>query len=1157
MDFDDDDLNSYQSMSDGYEGEDWDANGFSVDDATENQGNDAADDWLAENDVESPNPEMGMATAGNLLLGRLEPLSNSINETFKKALEGTLPPSHGYDANEIRDAVLGFTFQAGESAEALAKRINVVPQEPIKHLKRQGKDLTYEKNIVPSASRSDMNVVMSMLGKTSGSYLAEGPGLKVAGNDVQNEERRRTREDNLEKAYGHIDSIAEYYIRDATKGTKAYNNRKAMVTESLTSRFLDMHFFEPNEYGPDKGLLPLPNDVYIGEKRVTGLVPTISNFGLSTTETKITASYLADSLSDEALGKVMPNLRKSLFKQPANLSDREKALFRKDTQEQLDELREQAEFVRKTFKKEFPTLRDESLSQGRNKAFDTPYGDQAERASLRNEGHVFDIDQTRPDLNYNKAKNGRGNYKGDAYGEKGMSDMDKFIEERMEGAGDSILPLDDSRPDTDLGRYRNWVNTTLPATQGTPQWLKDRSGLVTASTADDLLRANGKIAAKLYADRNGVKDDFTGNSYTKDGTDAEAGIIASFRGGPGRGKIVEEGFLEPGQDELQGIAGVTPDGRVFTPDGTSDGLLEVKYLTNKSMIKARKTYEAQMQMQMLVTGEKQVHFYRKSSDDDHVEYDVVKADPKMQARLKYEAIQADIDSATVTTGDLDAMRSTMDNATMKAEPSSLAGPEAEYVPKVKAKAEPFIMTTYDPTRGIGAGSVRQANPAGGTLFGQVLQQREDAANKKAAQKAVDELGGVVPSGKFDSHVNAFNAVEEASQEAAKKLDKFSDGLTNAVKKIASAAGMLKGANEGAMDTVRLGAEVGLDPSKVRHMEQMLEQNGLSPAGAKQTIAEAGGQVKLFNDAETAAGEYTRMLSRRGKSDLPGIRSLEVPSIQELQGLDTQEYAQLAEDRMKNLSPEERRVAGEIFGLSKISVSDGRESLMGDNAIFKEQGQRDANEVIRMAEQAKQTGMEATTGFGGTAAGVGVSATLIGGSLAGAGLTYKGLKSLKGINKETLVSKAKGAGSLAKAGAGGLAGLAPMALRYGMEVEDDNSNADRALDVADWASWGAMGGAVAGSIFPGPGTLAGGAIGGAVGGTIGLINEFHEYVNEGNIEPPSEIGPMTSGYKKEATQPVINNVEVQVSVDKNLVTTETDVNGDLSRDEETTFGTGDY
>ena len=796
--YDDDmeDLNSYSNMSTSYEGEDWESQGFSIDDAQENQEL-SAEELIAQfgEDIESPNPEMGMATAGNLLIGRSEPLSHGINEVLKRALEGNLKPAHGFTQSDIDDAVLGFSFQADEPAKELAKRINVVEQSPIRHLTRQGKELKYERVIQPSPTRQDMTVALSMLGKTAGSYLAEGPGLKLAGNDVENEQRRREREDNLEKAYGHIDSLAEFYIRDATKGTRAYNNRKAMVTESLTSRFLDMHFFEPNEYGPDKGILPLPNDVYIGEKRVTGLVPTISNFGMSTTETKITASYLADSLSDEELGKVMPNLRKSLFKQPKGLSNREKALFRKDTQEQLDELREQAEFVRKTFKKEFPTLRDESAGEGRNKAFDTPYGDQAERASLRNEGHLYGIDQTRPDLNYDKVRHGRGNYKGDAYGEKGLSDMDKFIEERMERADDIEYIPDDSRPGSDLSRYRGWVADTLPAAQGSQQWLSDRKGLVTASTADDLLRANGKIAAKLYADRNGIKDDFTGNSYTKDGNDAEAGVIASFRGGPGKGLTVETGYLEPGKAELEGIAGVTPDGRVFTPDGTSDGLLEVKYLTNNSMDRSLKTYNAQLQMQMLVTGEDQVHFYRKSSDDDHYEYDLVKADGRIQSRLKQEAIQANLDASKVTTGDLDVMRSTMNAEEAKSQPSSLAGPESEYKPKVKAKEESFVMTTYDPTAGIGAGSVRAANPAAATLLGQVIQQREDAANKKAAQKAVDELDGVVPTGKFDSHVNAFNAVEEASAEAAKKLDKFSAGLTTAVKKIAAAAGTLAGANE--------------------------------------------------------------------------------------------------------------------------------------------------------------------------------------------------------------------------------------------------------------------------------------------------------------------------------------------------------------------------
>ncbi|MBL4761520.1 MAG: hypothetical protein JKY93_02340, partial [Gammaproteobacteria bacterium] len=71
-----DDLNSYSNMSSDYSGdEDWDAHGFSVEDATDNAEL-SAEELIAQfgEDKESPNPEVGMATAGNLLLGRSEPL---------------------------------------------------------------------------------------------------------------------------------------------------------------------------------------------------------------------------------------------------------------------------------------------------------------------------------------------------------------------------------------------------------------------------------------------------------------------------------------------------------------------------------------------------------------------------------------------------------------------------------------------------------------------------------------------------------------------------------------------------------------------------------------------------------------------------------------------------------------------------------------------------------------------------------------------------------------------------------------------------------------------------------------------------------------------------------------------------------------------------
>lgn len=1201
MDYDDDyeDLNSYSSGSSSYEGEDWEKHGFSIDDATENR-EQSAEELLAMygEDIESPNPEMGMATAETLLLGRLEPLSIGVRETFYKALRGELKGAHGYSDDDLLQAVKTFEAESGVSAIDFASKMKVIPQEPIKHLTRQGKDIPYDKVIPSSASRSDMNVVLSMLGTTAGSYLSEGPGAKLAGNVVNNEARRRKNESDLEEAYGNISEIAEFYIRDETRGTKEYNNRKYKVTEALTERFMNMHFYEPSEYGPDRSLLPEPNNLWLGNKRITGLVETVSHFGRSTQHTAITASYEADSMTEEELAMITPNLRKSLFPLKGKQTDIQKALHRRDSQEQLDELYEKSEFIRKTFKKSFPTNRDESLQQGRNFAFDKPYGDQSERSNLVNEALLMGLSQDASDLEGLSAEqvreHGRGSDRGGMYGNKGLSEVGEFIEYSQLSKEDSFTydkyswqaghdPEDTSDPvfdDTDLGRYKRWVYQTKPAKQGDEAWKEARRGLVTASTASDLSRNNGRIAASLAAQRLDVKDEFSGNSWTKDGNDAEAGVIAAFRGSEyGKGLVVEEAYFEPATGDLEGIVGVSPDGRVYKPDGTSDGLLEVKYLTNSSLKSSKSDHIKQMQLQMLSTGETQVHYFRQSSDDNHIEYDLIKADSAVQHKLKQAAISAHKQAASVTKEDIEVMREKLhlDTAAAKPKPSStLAGPEAEF--KV-AEEVPYTASAFDP-------NIANAVQATGSTV------TNAAINKALANQLKGQGDPVIPLRRMDAHIQDYNVNEartkeakeearevrraqaeadklvaeakkaeaDAAKKAADELSNFTIGLKSAITNLGKLGSAMMAGTESGMGEVQLAARTGLDASKVRRIRESLVESGLSEAGATSTISSAGDIQAKFGNAITSAQEYTRLLKGIGTSNLPGVRDIELPSQEELERMNPQELIAMWVDKVQGKTKEERSAIARLAGMLEIAISDGRSSVLGSDPMLDEPGLRGSHEGGQLIKQTTREVGE-FLGSGGEFLGtIAAGAAVVGGSiglLEGVkGANYfknhgmKGVQTFAGKASSTLKSIPKVGGALA---------VAPTVVRAATGIDDGDGVGDSLLDIADWATWGATAGAAAGvlgNVFAPVTVPVGTAVGAAVGTAVGIGNEIYEYLDR-DISPSTAIGPMSDPILKADKSDTVNNIEVNVTVDRDLVRTEVNANGDLDTDEEATNSTGGY
>lgn len=1167
-----DNMNSHSSGSSDHSGEDWDSQGFSIEDAQENVGEDremSAEELIARfgEDKISPDPAMGMATAKDLLLGRLDTQSESVRAGVKAALMGQLKPTKMFDQNAIDDAVFRYSFVTGEDPRTSASRIKHVPVAPIQHIVSSGMDYRVAKTIQAKPSGSDMNIIMSMIGVTADSYLEAGPGSNLPGNNAGNSKRERKELSEYKEAMGYIHELSDLYIRQATIGHSNEGNKRYMVVEGLTERLINQNFFEPNEHGPDRSLLPVPNEVRVGDHYVTGLVPTLSNTWDTTGMGRVEYSMKKEGMSEAEQMANFPNLRRSLFPEKWKVGKEAFTRTKKQSQDLIDDALYKANFARRVLRQQLPTNRDESSQQQRNYAFDLPYGDQAEKASLRNEASILDLDRYQPDLKWDQGKLtasqiaqgvGAGADSGGMYGEKSLSEVDRYVQARVEGGSPydesdvPELPGSVTYADTDLGRYQQSVASRSPNKQGSEAWLAEREGLVTASGIKEL---KGKSRDEYLLSLIGESDNgFIGNSYSEDGNRAEAGTIRSFLGKEGKGLIYEEAYFERGTGDLEGIAGISPDGRLYNADGSSRGLLEVKYLTDKSMVGSAERFMEQMQFQMLITGESQVDYYARSSDSNKSMHTVVKADAVIQEGLKKRAMVAKAESLGLSVEQVDEMKHRLDRSTSKSVPSTtLAGEEARYNPAAPQKE--FVMSYVKPIEDA------HVNRAGAIAHEKMLAQQQPLANSHVnalgAQQHRQSLANMQPMADShvmaqnaelhkemlaqgnpmaDSHVNAMKNFEAAADRAAGKLDNMTSGLQRAIAGLAKLGEAAMDGNESGMDEVRLGAKVGLATANVRGLRESLVENGLSEAGATSSILTAGRMADKFNAADTAAAEYTRLLTGIAKSTVPGVSDVILPGNVAMQGLDAQQLLATFEALMIGQSAEFKQELGKISGYADLTVSDGRSDLLGVDSMIDDAGLRNFQEGTQLVRQSVREVKE-FAGSGSYATGVAASA-MPGGQYLAKPLA----KILSAVNPATL----------AKVGPSLAAGAVPVATRAIFGIQDNNSATDRSLDIAEFALAGAGAGALLGSLAGPPGAAFGGALGGVLGAGVGVANEVDEYFRD-RISPASGIGLMSHDAKNK--DGIINNVTVDVNVSKDLVTTEVDVNGELDIDQENTFGTG--
>ncbi len=1196
---------------------------------------DAADDWLSQNslgegeDKSYADELYGAATAETIQLGRIGHLEYRTQAGIKELLTGNNLGMHQVDADAAR--------------EQFAEEIGY------KDLSRFARQIRVDESVLPPTQEREINQIASILQNSSGTYMTRGAGGALAGHNVYGDstewqqEKQGKADANLLEAVGYVKEIAGAYLDDRTIGTTVEPARRRALEESITKRMIDGTFYEGST-----SMLPLPN-----ETGVTGIKPTQGIYGTfqGTAEDRLSSSQF-DNLyqqvpsqgsktrfvRDDRGNKVFredvskeqrndalrrtPSLANSLFPKPRPIGKQvftkeEKAKHTRDQNFKLTQLQTKANKARKILRQETITTRDESKgNELRMAGWDTPYGEQADLQSLRNEAVIQGEE-------WNSFYSGQ---KDDEYKQSSMNDLVR----KMAGEEDEEEPL-------------SFLEAASPA-QGTQAWLNQRKGHITASTAAGLLKEGGieARAEELALERMGNSESFTGNAHTREGNEGEAKAAAAFMASKhAKGLTMTEAFFETNEN-LKGF-GVSPDGRLWNDEGDSAGLLELKYLSSGSMEGAVKKYTPQVQMQMAVTGESQTHFYALDKYTGEYVHELIKADPKMQADLISAGTKALELGASLDNRGIQALRrqratqkkmkprnqvGAVDETTIKGQQESIQ--LIDEVDEPMTAFQSAVMAGVD-SSGSGPASItklakklqqqdqasrmKQATedakdlPTSDLEFEQVQNRKDQAqarnafvdgnarpafgdatdlvstemasyykaqeASAKSEQKlqsvsardvtakeaatrkmALTEIAAYAEDQKIsdDSEKAAAKETADAAKEASSNLKEFGNSVRKASNILGELASVVMTGNKSGMDEVRLAAESGLDVSQVRGMREAMEMGGMDTSGINKTIGAASGLVTTFNDEASAASKFTDIMSSRGRSNIKAVRTMDMPSIQEFQQMNAQQLTTQVASMMQGQTPEAKTQIGQMFGMTSLATSDiTPEMITTLDSSINEEGLRATSRGIKSVEQIKREVMEEAGELGE------VTGQVSSGVATAAAVTGSATAGFVASKAARLMRAAKpnSMGASAIKNLSTAAKATPLALAA--------SVAPMAVrHVAGIKDDGSVGdslmdvaefagyGAAVGSVVPGVGT----AIGAGVGALVGVANEAWDYFSADDAMPNADIGKMPM-QGKEATKPTGTSVNVEVTneISPDLVRTTTNVNGDLNIDEESGIGTG--
>jgi len=1105
--------------------------------------------------------ELGMATGADIQEARFKSMDYSVQASMLANLNGQI--DNGISGMAAREEMQEVT---GESPSQFARRFSI-PEGAAAGEVYQVSPTTgaYTRHMsgsaLPGAGTESARTALSMQ-KKAGEYMDIGPGGRLLSQNVTGESEEAYRE-KLQDAYSRVGEYADMYFTKAAKAGPLYAQRREQLTGELVSHLLDGQ----SSWKSDMAL-PLPSELSTEGLTVNQAV----GFRMGGAGGTSPYNYMTHDAATEALKargssvtgqqqqdlvSAGPSLQKTLQKQAlAGFQDWD--MF-------LDDVKE----VRETLRADGLSTRDEYR------------GNKTRILGLDNvDGEQADFYQNVNDVMLSTS--GIEDYAGTS-----VSDRDSMYgraESNLTDMIGSIAPtapvaikVEDMPEATELDRYRKRIAGSHSPEQGSAEWKAQRVGKVTGSKAPELWKGRGaeRMAATLASERLGISPDIS-NAYTTRGNKMEAKVLNSFMGKEGKNFTYEEAFFETNKD-LPGF-GASPDGRLYNPDGSSAGLLELKYFGDSTFDAAYAKTMPQMQTQMMVTGESQTHFFATNADTGESQYQIAYADKAMQDELRTLGEAALNLEGSLDIRGVDRLRAKTKGARRQKGQQLDQTPATAFVgPNLEAD-EP--MTAYDPT-----------SEDGNSRSAKGMASSERQAYSEQGKRDQEVISAIQKMGKVEDQAYAMDmdkdarkssdhnkALAENSRRASDSLKEFSSAAKGAVGVLGELASVALAGNKSGMDEKRLAAESGMDVENVRGMRNALLKGGLDMDGATSTINTAGSIVSILNDERTAATWYTRLMEGMGATSLPEINKQmkNIPTAAEISKLDPQELAALFVGVNESLSTEDKAHMGRLSGfkyLAKNTTSSGEIREAWDDSINSE-GLEDTYlgkvKIDKFFRESKEWAGSLGEGWG-TAAALTSAAVPILGSLGGGALLYQGGKLLqksktvsslgsslkdaaKAIPKNGL-NVAKGLSVAARVNPIAIAAsVAPTVARSVGGIEDDGGLGDSAMDVLDFASYGAGIGGTLG-LFGGPlaplSVPMGALLGGVAGAGIGIANEAWEYFSADDAIPSASIGGLNSANSQgNSVGKTVNNVDVNVEISPDLVKTSTNVNGDLDVDEET-------
>ena len=694
--------------------------------------------------------------------------------------------------------------------------------------------------------------------------------------------------------------------------------------------------------------------------------------------------------------------------------------------------------------------------------------------------------------------------------------------------------------------------------QRTKGWYEQREGLNTGSSAKNMLTHKGyqRQVDAMFSEEVFLKD-----ARMRKGVLGEDNVKRSFEAQSGLS--VEESYFET-SDAIAGM-GVSPDGHVFDKEGNSRGLAEFKYHTTaKAMTHGLSAYKAQLQAQMLVTGENEVHFYRTNEENNEVLYDIVKADPKYQERLlkgnaeihrlvEVEKVKRNI----LTSEELKSRAKKADKVAKERDEQRKINSFVEDVEKTE-EVKSFDSSPKQ-TVSAGKGTSRSEGISKvdlpqaiveEVLSKSALSSKEGLMNKGIAPvsdtanlgnisketfektKAHDlemkqkaQLAKVRKAEIAERKAEVQEQKEDKNRREARKqtLDFIKDRGTDIAKPLHMLKDFAQDGLDSGMNTVRLAAQSGMDENRTRGMEYMLTKDGgMSSQETSNYLSKIGQMSAQFKRQDTGAEFFTNLESglrsqSGGQFSLGSYASVKSKSPEELSAhvLDLVKAA-------RKTNPAMAASVASVMGTEGITTAaamlDG-DDLRGATRDLGEEDLRDANRGIVGVEHIQQDLKESMVkgmGENGNAALKGVSDTMqtlskaVDANILAILANTVALGISAGVSGGPVLDSVKGKGS---------------SLLSGIK------SAAKAIPLAAIGATGAVAAAGAAGYY-GAKMLGADSLGESIGGGI------YDLMNGDEAIPTPSIGAMTYAAtqldSKETSTVIDNNIEVSLTLDSDGV-----------------------